>query len=425
VVLFAGNAWANDVPYAQPEDVGFSASGLAHIDDFYSDKVNKGELAGIVTLVARHGKVVHFSAIGDADIEKKKKMETDTIFRLYSMTKPIASTALMMLYEEGRFEMNDPLSKYIPEFANLRVLRAPDSAFDDTVPALHAPTVQDALRHTAGFSHGLQMDSFDAHYAEANVFGLDVSLADMMTKLSKMPLRYQPGSRWAYSVGPDVVARLVEILSGMSFDEFLEKRIFEPLRMTDTSFWVPASKAKRLATVYWLHNGTLTTLDTKHGYPTDSGVRTIVEPWSVNSYTANHKRKGGSFGLLSTAKDYWRYAQMMLNGGELEGTRILSPKVVQYMMRDQLGTIPFILQPGERPGGLGFGLGFGLMRDPAAAGVMYSEGTVFWGGAANTYFWIDPKEDLVVVAMTQHMGVPAADALWSQLPALVYGALLK
>jgi CubicO group peptidase (beta-lactamase class C family) len=376
-------------------------------------------------LIARHGKIVHFSAIGYADIEKKQKMQTDTLFRLYSMTKPIATTALMMLFQEGLFEMNDPLSKYIPEFAHLRVLRTPDSAFDDTVPALHAPTVQDALRHTAGFSHGLQMDSFDAHYAEANVFGLGVSLAEMMSKLSKMPLRYQPGTKWAYSVGPDVAARLVEILSGMPFDEFLEKRMFAPLHMSDTSFWVPASTAKRLATVYWLRNGILAPLDSSHGYPTDTGVRTIVEPWSVNSYTANHKRKGGSFGLLSTATDYWRYAQMMLNGGELEGTRILSPQVVRYMVRDQLGAIPMIFQPGERPGGLSFGLGFGLMKDPAAAGIMYSEGTYFWAGAANTFFWIDPKEDLAVVAMTQHMGVPTADALWSQLPTLVYSALLQ
>jgi CubicO group peptidase (beta-lactamase class C family) len=411
------------MPVVQPADVGFSASGLAHIDEYYSEEVRRGDLAGIVTLISRHGKIVHFNAIGYSDIERKQKMETDTIFRLYSMTKPIASAALMMLFQEGRFEMNDPLSKYIPEFANLRVLRTPDSPFDETVPLIHPPTVQDALRHTAGFSHGISMDSYDAHYEEVNVFGTDVSLTEMMTKLVKIPLRYQPGSRWAYSVGPDVVARLVEILSGLPFDQFLQERMFRPLRMDDTGFWVPAGKGKRLATVHWLRNGKLTPLDSDHGHPTSTTMRTLVEPWSVNSYTSEHKRKGGSFGLLSTAMDYWRFAEMIRNGGELDGTRVLSPQVVKYMVRDQLGSIP-IDQPGARPGGLGFGLGFGIMRDPAAAGLMESEGTVFWAGAANTFFWIDPKEDLVVVAMTQHMGVPAADALWSQLPTLVYSALL-
>ena len=415
------SAWAADAPRAQPEEVGFSAKRLAYIDEFYADKVNNGELAGIVTLVARHGRIVHFSAVGYADVEKKQKMETDTIFRLYSMTKPIASTALMMLYEEGRFQMSDPVKKYIPEFANLRVLRTPDGPLDETVAVVHAPTMQDVMRHTAGFTHGLGTDAFDNQYTKANVFGLDVSLAEMMTKLSKIPLRVQPGTKFVYSVGPDIQARLVEVLSGVPFDEFVEKRLFKPLGMRDAGFWVPADKAKRLASVHWAKDGKLVPLDEKHGHP-DGGV--LVEPWSVNSYTVNHKHKGGSFGLVSTAEDYWRFAQMMLNGGELQGTRILSPQVVHYMARDHLGAIP-IGEPGERPSGLGFGLGFAIMKDPAAAGFMSSEGSFFWSGAAATHFWIDPKEDLVVVAMTQHMHAPAADAVWAQLRTLVYSALMQ
>jgi CubicO group peptidase (beta-lactamase class C family) len=417
----ACGAWAGDAPRAQPEEVGFSAKRLAYIDEFYADKVNKGELAGIVTLVARHGKIVHFGAVGYADVEKKQKMQTDTIFRVYSMTKPMTSTALMMLYEEGRFQLHDPVKNYIPEFANLRVLRSPDGPLNETVAVVHAPTIQDLMRHTAGFTHGLGTDAYDNQYTEANVFGLDVSLAEMMTKLSKIPLRVQPGTKFIYSVGPDVQARLVEVLSGVPFDEFMEQRLFKPLGMKDAGFWLPADKVKRLAAVHWAKDGKLTPLDEAHGHPA-GGV--LVQPWSVNSYTVNHKHKGGSFGVVATAEDYWRFAQMMLNGGELAGARILGPQVVHYMARDHLGAIP-MEEPGERPSGIGFGLGFGIMKDPAEAGYMSSEGSFFWAGAAATHFWIDPKEDLVVVAMSQHIGAPGADALWPQLRTLVYSALMK
>jgi CubicO group peptidase (beta-lactamase class C family) len=235
-VLMATLAHAGELAGARSEELGFSTARLDYIDQFYIDKVNKGELAGIVTLIARHGKIAHFSAVGYADIEKKQKMQTDTIFRLYSMTKPIASTALMMLYEEGRFQMQDPLSKYIPEFAKLRVLRNSGAPLDDTVPVESPPTVQDAMRHTAGFSHGLQKITLDDEYNKANIFDLNISLSDMMSKLAKMPLLEQPGKQFIYSVGPDVQARLVEVLSGMPFDEFLQRRLFEPLGMKDAGF---------------------------------------------------------------------------------------------------------------------------------------------------------------------------------------------
>lgn len=416
-----GQVRAEDLPRAVPEDVGFDSGRLGYIDQFYTDKVKRGEMAGIVTLISRHGKVVHFSAIGYADLEKKRKMETDTIFRLYSMTKPIASVALMMLYEEGRFQLQDPLSKYIPEFTNLRVLRNPNGPLDETVAVVHPPTVQDVMRHTAGFTHGLDTDSFDAQYTKADVFGLDVTLSDMMSKLAKIPLRYQPETKFVYSVGPDIQARLVEILSGMPFDVFLEKRLFKPLGMKDAGFWVPAENVNRLASVHWEKDGRLIPLDEAHGHPT-GGV--LVQPSSVNSYTVNHKHKGGSFGLVSTAEDYWRFAQMMLSGGKLNGTRILAPQIVRFIARDHLGTIA-MGETGERSSGIGFGLGFAVMKDPAEAGYMSSEGSIFWAGAANTHFWIDPKEDMVVVAMTQHMDAPGAEALWPQIRTLVYSALLN
>jgi CubicO group peptidase (beta-lactamase class C family) len=421
MVALAAGGGAADLPRASPEELGFSATRLDDLDLFFEEKVQRGEMAGIVTLVARHGKIAHFTAVGYADLEKKRKMQTDTLFRLYSMTKPFTSAALMMLYQDGRFQLSDPLSKYIPEFANLRVLRSPDAALDDTVAPVHAPTIQDAMRHTAGFTHGLGTDAYDTQYTQAHVFGLEVTLAQMMGKLSRIPLRYQPGTQFVYSVGPDVQARLVEVLSGMPFEEFLQKRLFNPLGMKDAGFWVAPEKANRLATVYWAKDSKLQPLDDAHGHP-PGGI--LVEPILVNSYTANHSHKGGSFGLVSTAEDYWRFAQMMLNGGELQGTRVLAPRVVRYMARDHLGTIR-MEGPGDRPSGLGFGLGFAVIRDPAAVGYLSSEGTYFWFGAANTHFWIDPKEDLIVVAMTQQMGGGLGmESLLPQLRTLVYSALL-
>lgn len=407
-----------DVPRAAPAEVGLSAEKLARIDTLFDEEVKKGELAGIVVLVARHGKVVHLSATGNADIARRTNLQTDSIFRLYSMTKAISATALMMLYEEGRFQLTQPLSDFIPEFKNLRVLKTPDAAFTDTVELQRAPTIQDSLRHTAGFTHGIMGDAFDKQYIDANYFGLDVTLAGMMTKLSHLPLHYQPGTRWEYSVGPDIDARLVEILSGKSFDDYLEQRIFKPLGMQDTGFSVKPDKAKRLATVYSMKKtGKLTALDAAYGNP--SGW-VITDPTLVNSYTANHPRKGGSYGLVGTAEDYWRFAQMILNGGELNGVRILGPRTVHYMLSDQLQSLKLNVAPG-----MSFGLGFGLITDPAGVGSAGSPGTAFWSGAAATEFRIDPQEDLVLIAMTQHFDTPAAAAIMPQISAIVYGAIEK
>ncbi len=423
VTAAATAAKAGELPTGSPSELGFSPPRLEYLDHFYADKVHRGELAGIVILIARHGKIAHFSALGSADIEKHKPMQRDTIFRLYSMTKPITSTALMTLYEEGRFQMGDPVSKYLPEFAHLRVLRSPEGDIKDTVPVEHEPTIQDLLRHTAGFTHALETTPLDVEYTKANLFSVDVSLAEMTERLAKLPLQYQPGTKWNYSVGPDVQARLVEVLSGMPFDRFVQERLLKPLGMKDAGFWVPPDRAQRLATVYWMKDGKLTPIDDVHGSPGDIW---LSEPWTVNSYSVNHKRKGGSYGLVSTATDYFRFGQMLLNGGELDGVRILSPQTVQFMARDHLGPIGMPSEDGK-PSGMGFGLGFAVMEDPAAAGYISSKGSYFWAGYASTYFWIDPKEDMVVVAMTQHVddNVPAAGALRSQFPTLVYSALLE
>jgi CubicO group peptidase (beta-lactamase class C family) len=284
------------------------------------------------------------------------------------------------------------------------------------------PTIQDLLRHTAGFGGGDENDAVDVAYNRENLFGLDISLKQVIEKLSRIPLVEQPGKRFIYSLAPDVQARLVEVLTGRHFAEFLEDRLFVPLRMQDTGFWVPKNQANRLATVYWRKSGRLTALDDVHGYPAEGGA--LVQPWSVNSYTVNHGRKGGSYGLVGTAEDYWHFAQMILNGGELDGIRILSPQIVRYMTRDHLHAIGSEV-PNGRPGSVGFGLGFAVTKDPVALGFMSSEGLVYWAGAADTHFWVDPKEDMVVVAMAQDMGgAPELDLL-PQLRTLVYSAILE
>ena len=404
------------LPLVAPEEVGFSSAQLGKIESYFAARVERGEIAGIVTLVARHGKIAHFSAVGYQDAEQRIPMETDSIFRIYSMTKPIATTALMMLYQDGLFQMNDPLSRFIPEFAGLRVLRTPNGPLDETVAMEREPTVQDILRHTAGFSHGLGNSDYDKEFVGLDIFRPETSLEEMMTALSRIPLMNQPGSRYRYSIGPDVALRLVEVISGMPADEYLAERVFEPLGMDETGYWLDADRAHRLSPVHWIKNGELVPIDEQHGRP-QGGV--LVEPWSVNSYTFDQEYKGGSLGLVSTAEDYWRFAQAMLNGGELNGERIIGSGTVDFMARNHL-------TPAQRDTfspAQGFGLGFAVIEDPAGIGYPASVGSFYWGGAAATSFWIDPAREIVVVAMTQHMGVRGTGALRGELHALVYGAL--
>lgn len=415
---------AESAQVVQPEEVGFSSAQLNKIESYFAGRVEKGEIAGMVTLIARHGKIAHFSAVGYQDVEQEIAMELDSLFRIYSMTKPIVSTALMMLYQDGLFQMNDPLSKFIPEFADLRVLRDPDGPLNDTVAMEREPTVQDILRHTAGFSHCLGNSEYDKACIELGLFSTENSLTEMMAILSNIPLMNQPGSQYRYSVGPDVALRLVEIISGMAADDYLDQKIFEPLGMDDTGHVVNSENAYRLSPVHWEKDGKFVPIDEAHGRP-EGGV--LRQPWSVNSYTFEHDYKGGSLGLVSTAEDYFRFAQAMLNGGELNGERLIGPKTVEFMSKNHLTEqqMGSMAKPGGPGLGLGFGLGFATIEDSPGAGYSTSEGTFYWSGAAATYFWIDPIEDIVVVAMTQHMGVSATRALRGELNAIVYGALIE
>jgi CubicO group peptidase (beta-lactamase class C family) len=422
---------AQEIPFASPESVGFSSDRLNYIDRFYQEKTDKGEFSGLVLLVARHGKVVHESAVGYANTVSKVKMRKDAIFRWYSMTKPIAATALMMLYEEGKFQLDDPVSKYIPEFKDVRVLRNPDSALSDTVPARREPTIHDLLRHTAGFTHGDSTDAVGRAYLKADLFGLDVPLQEMVRRLATIPLRRQPGLAFQYSIAPDVEARLVEILSGMSFDHFLEARLFAPLGMRDASYWVTSSRVDRLVPVHWSKGGKLVPCDSANGCPPEpEGF--LLEANNINSYTRDMAHKGGAYGLTGTVEDYWRFAQMMANGGNFGGKRFLSPQTVRYMARDHsvvdgVNTLDPIVSTSsfDSTGGMGWGLGFGIIKNAANLGTIGSDGTFFWGGAAGTAFWIDPKEDVVVVAMIQDMDAPQIDSFGSDIRALIYASLVQ
>lgn len=407
----------SSLTFVDPEEVGFSAEQLNKIENHFQGRVDRGEIAGIVTLIAREGKIAHLSAVGYQDAEQRIPMEVDTLFRIYSMTKPIASTALMMLYQDGLFQLNDPLSKFIPEFADLRVLREPNGPLDETVAMEREPTVQDVLRHTAGFSHGLGRSEHDELFVGTGIFRPETSLEEMMTALSTVPLMNQPGSAYRYSIGPDVALRLVEIISGMGADEYLEQRIFEPLGMDETGYVVTSDNAHRLSPIHWMKDGKLVAINEENGSPF-GGV--LVEDWSVNNYTIDHDYKGGSIGLVSTAADYWRFAQTMLNGGGLDGKRIIGRKTIEYMAQNHLSP----QQHETFSPALGFGLGFATIEIPAGVSYTTTKGNFYWAGAAATNFWIDPTEDIVVVAMTQHMGVRGTGTLRGELHSLVYGALV-
>lgn len=417
VISFSVVRAADGLPMVAPEEVGFSSEQLSKIESYFQGRVDRGEIAGIVTLVARNGKIAHLSAVGYQDAEEEIPMDIDSLFRIYSMTKPIASTALMMLYQDGLFQLNDPLSRYIPEFANLRVLRTPNGPLDETVAMEREPTIQDVLRHTAGFSHGLGRSEHDELFVGTGIFRPETSLEEMMTALSTVPLLNQPGSAYRYSIGPDVALRLVEVISGMEADEYLEQRLFDPLRMDDTGYVVNSDNAHRLSPIHWMKDGELVAINDDNGSP-PGGV--LVEDWSVNNYTVDHDYKGGSIGLVSTAADYWRFAQAMLNGGVLDGERIIGRKTVEYMAQNHLTEE----QHQTFSSALGFGLGFATIEEPAGVGYTTSKGNFYWAGAAATNFWIDPTENIVVVAMTQHMGVSGTGRLRGELHSLVYGALI-
>ena len=411
----------NDLSSPPLADRTLSNERLAEIDAYYSNEVASGRMAGLVYGIAHHGKLVRSNAIGHADIENGRAMAPDTVFRLYSMTKPIAAVALMILHAEGRFQLDDPVSLYLPEFADMRVLRAADAAPDDTVPAEREMTIRDVLQHTAGLGMGFGIGGTGERLlAEAVVYDPAETLDDQMRKVASIPLCTQPGQVWSYSLSPDIQARLVEILSGESFGAFLQRRLFDPLGMKDTAFAPRPDMVARLARVYWQKDGALSPWIADNVPETPPGLPAWPAAFA-NLHDTSLSYERGSFGLYSTLDDYLRFAQMLLDGGSHAGGRILPEETVRLMATDHLGEVPMIwpLQ------GLGFGLGMAVLRDPAKAGYAGTPGMFHWDGAAATIMWIDPKEDLVVVALSQHLMVPGRDpdSFGAEMRNRVYAAL--
>ncbi len=393
-IVVSGVAGArNDVPRIKAERVGMSTQRLALMTDKMQEVVDQGKVSGVVTLVARHGKVVHLDAVGKQDIEADKPMRTDSIFRIYSMTKPVTAVAMMILFEQGKWQLNDPVAKFIPEFKDLKVYAGTDAEGKPILePQKHPMTMRELMSHTAGFTYGFFSNSpVDKMQLQANVLDNNITLEEMIRRVAKLPLASQPGARWHYSIAVDIQGYIVEKLSGMPFDEFLAKHIFEPLKMVDTGFYVPQEKLHRLAQVYNV----------------DQNGKLRVENGGFNrDYSKRPALLSGGGGLVSTAADYFRFCQMLLNGGTLDGVRILSPLTVELMRTNAIGD----LYAGLGGPGVKFGLGFAITADPMASGGYYGEGTYWWGGAAGTWFWIDPVRDLIVIGMIQHLGASSANA---------------
>jgi len=390
---------------AAPEELGFSPDRLKRIDTVMQRYVHQRTLAGIVTLVARHGSVIHFEKFGMQDIEANKPVELDTIFRIYSMTKPITSVALMMLFEHGLVRLTDPVTKFMPGFNKVKVF-INESKLADLEREI---TIHDLLTHTAGLSYGDDEDSpVDGLYRQADLFNSDITLAEMIQRIAHLPLVHQPGQVWRYSVATDVVGYLVEMISDMSLAEFFEEKIFWPLGMEDTAFSVPPDKIDRFATLYGkTEKGALEVIDTATG----------GDYFNVRLYSGGH-------GLVSTTADYLRFAQLVLNKGELDGVRLLGPKTVELMTANHLppALMPIAMGEEQMPG-FGFGLGFSVMMDVTQSGMMGSVGLHGWGGWANTHFWVDPQEQLIGILMLQY--VPSGThPVTNDFRTLVYQALI-
>lgn len=337
-------------------------------------------------MIVRRGRVAHFESFGEMDIEAARPMRKDTIFRIASMTKMITTVAAIMLYEEGRFTLHDPVSKYVPEFRDLKV--AVDSNLT-TVSAKREITIRDLMRHTSGITYASGSRVVDPLYRKAGLRSWDKSLAEFVKVLAKIPLAFHPGEDWEYSLSTDVLGYLIEVISGMPLDEFFKERIFDPLNMRDTGFVVVEDKLDRLASVYEFRDGKLNLLESAQ----DTPLRRRPPAFSGGGGWAS---LGSDGGLVSTAEDYMRLLQMLLNGGTMGGKRLLSPKSVELMMTDHLNGIPTWLEEG-----VGFGLGFAVLMDPGAFGELGSEGMVWWAGSDNTYFWIDRREQMIGLVMTQ------------------------
>jgi CubicO group peptidase (beta-lactamase class C family) len=385
---------AADLPSAMPEQLGFSSERLARIGPVIQGEIEQGQYPGAVILVARKGQIVYYEAFGQLDPTNARPMTKDAIFRLYSMTKPYVSVAAMMLMEEGRLRMTDPVSKYIPALSKLEVSVASTDLYTGAIKYTNVPldreiSIQDLLRHTSGFVYG----AYTSHprvkelYAKEGVDWKEVTAAEQIERLAKVPLAHQPGTTFEYGLSTDVLGRVIEAITGMALGDFLQQRIFTPLAMNDSAFIVPREKRERLAQPFAIDRAT-------------------KNPINLLDVTIQQKNDAGGAGTVGTALDYARFLQMMINGGQLDGARLLSRTTVAYMTSDHLGEAK-ASGATTLPAGTGFGLGFAVRRQTGLFEVTGSAGEYFWAGAAGTGFYVDPKEELICVWMTQSQpGMP-------------------
>jgi CubicO group peptidase (beta-lactamase class C family) len=406
-----------DMTIVKPESVGFSSERLEQLHAMMQQIVDQKQIAGIVTILARHGKVVDYRTYGVSDLASGKPIQRDAIFRDYSMTKPVTGVAMMILYEQGRWLPSDPIAKYIPEFAHLKVYKGEDA---DGKMILadpdHAPTMRELMSHTAGFTYGFFGDTpVDKMYREANLFG-SKNLQEFIDKVAQLPLLYQPGKGWTYSISMDIEGYIVEKLSGQTLPDFMRDHIYKPMGMRDAGFYVPAEKRTRFATLYEA--------------AANGGIEPVQAGRGIGGspYDAQPTMPGGGGGMVSTAEDYLRFAQMLANGGELNGERILAPSTVKLMTSNH---VPAELLTGQysignavmRPG-FGYGFNCAVEFDPSEANLPDGKGTFQWDGAAGTWFWVDPSNDVVFIGMIQRMLGPTSPNLEYESRSVVYQALV-
>ena len=402
----------------KPEEVGLSSPRLGRIRTHLQRYIDTGKVAGTLTLVARQGQIAYFEPQGHLEIERQRPMQQDTIFRIYSMSKPITSVALMMLYEQGLFQLDEPVHKFIPTWENLRVFISGNHPTFVTAPVERPMTIRDLLTHTSGLTYDfMARTNVDAAYRKLGVADLTrpgYTLQDMVDTLAELPLEFSPGRRWNYSVSTDVLGYLVEVVSGQRFDVYLRDHVLQPLGMVDTSFIIAAEQLPRFACNYLRQS--------------DGRLQLVDAPQS-SQYRQGSFFSGGG-GLVSTVGDYFRFTSMLRNHGELDGIRLLGRKTVELMTMNHLPGGQDLTQLAQAGAftetayaGVGFGLGFSVMRDPAKAQILGTPGEYAWGGAASTAFWVDPTEDLIFIFMTQLM--PSSSyPLRRELRTLTYAALI-
>ena len=389
---------------SKPEKQGVSSEKLQRLTELSKQYVDEGRVAGIVNLVLRNGEVIHYEATGNRGADDPSPMQVDDLFRIYSMTKPITAVAAMQLYEQGKFQLSDPVTKFVPELKDLKVLNA-SGQFE---PVAREMTMHQLLMHTTGMSYGFAAatDAVDQRYAMADLWA-SKDLDELAARIDKLPLKFHPGDRWHYSVAVDITGVVVQRLSGQPFDEYLQEHIFAPLGMKDTFFEVPKSERERFVPNHFLNPETGALTNTQYAPPPFSyrdGVA-MMDYFDVSLFS-------GGGGLVSTAMDYAKFSEMMRRGGTLNGAHILGPKTVAFMTKNHLAEDSMLDSWGEKPTddigrpGFGFGLGFGVVTDSTAISIMGSDGEYNWGGAAGTVFWIDPVEELVVISMIQLMQSP-------------------